>query len=101
MRWVQSTLGGGLYPAMIQLGRKIGSEQAPRTLVSWDRYVYAEAFPAMVVFCDVSVPASGDLPLVLEFIVGADQKVYNFDSGIGVVFLKELMYTGHDLQMWG
>ena len=57
---------------MIQLGRKIGSEQAQRTMMSRDRYAYTEAFPTMVVcFCGL-VPASGHLPLALGLIVGAD-----------------------------
>jgi hypothetical protein len=65
MRQVPSTPSGNPYPAMIQLGRRIGIEYTRRTVTLLDGNAYTENFSAMVVYCDVLFPAGGHLPPML------------------------------------
>jgi len=64
------------------------------TYGNWN--AYKEGIPAMVVGFGVFVPVNRHLPPMLGFILGADQKVCDFDCSIKVRLLEKLAYTGHE-----
>jgi len=94
-----------LYPATIQLGRRIGSEWTRRT-----GKTYTEDIPAMHIPFGVRTPrafgypAEGHRPIILELLFappllgpfGADEKVRNFDCGSEVLVVEEFMDVGHN-----
>jgi hypothetical protein len=98
VRQAPSTPSRNLYPAMIQLGRRIESEYTRRTMTPRDGNAYTEGVSTISVGTGVLVPVSRHLPQVLGpiLILGADQKVCDFDRGIELRILEKLAHAGHD-----
>jgi hypothetical protein len=92
------TPSGNLYPTIIQLGRRTESECTRRTMRSRDWNVYTEDISAIAVGPGVLVPVNGHLPQVLGSILmlGADQKVCDFDCGVELRILEKLAHMGHN-----